>query len=151
VLNEDIVQRLKIPPHVLEASEQDEGRELARRELAYRGQREPISVEGRKIILVDDGLATGASMRVAVKALRQKNPAAIIVAVPIGSHETCEQFRPEVDEIICGECPEPFFSVGTWYSNFLQTTDEEVHELLDRAAHHRRVNRVQKQKPFLVA
>ena len=120
--------------------------ELQRRERLYRGEREPVAIEDRKVILVDDGLATGASMRAAVRALRQKNPAGIIVAVPIGSRDTCDQFRSEVDEVVCGDCPEPFFAVGTWYSNFQQTTDEEVHELLDRAAHQLRAKRIQRQK-----
>jgi len=143
VLNDEVVSRLNIPRHVLEAAERDQLRELERREQAYRGGREPAPIEGRKVILVDDGLATGASMRAAVRALRQKHPASITVAVPIGSRETCDQFRSDVDEVVCGECPEPFFAVGSWYSNFLQTTDEEVRELLDRAAHERRARRVQ--------
>jgi putative phosphoribosyl transferase len=148
VLNEEVVSRLSIPKHAVEAAEQDELRELARREELYRGQREPVPIEGRKVILVDDGLATGASMRAAVRALKQKRPASITVAVPIGSRDTCDQFRSEVDEVICGDTPEPFFAVGTWYSNFLQTSDEEVHDLLDRAAHQRRVQKVQRQKIF---
>lgn len=146
VLNEEVVSRLNIPRRAVQACEQDELRELERREQAYRGGREPLEIEGRKVILVDDGLATGASMRAAVKALRQKSPASITVAVPIGSRDTCDQFRSEVDEVICGDCPEPFFAVGTWYSNFLQTTDDEVRELLDRAAHYRRAQRVQRQR-----
>jgi len=98
------------------------------------------------VILVDDGLATGASMKAAVRALRRLNPGYISVAVPIGSRDTCDQFRSDVDELICGDTPEPFFAVGTWYANFLPTTDEEVQNLLDRAAHERRVRRVQEHK-----
>jgi putative phosphoribosyl transferase len=89
-------------------------------------------------------------MRAAVRALRRKNPAYISVAVPIGSRDTCDQFRGEVDELICGDTPEPFYAVGTWYANFLPTTDEEVQGLLDRAAHERRVRRVQEHKPLAV-
>jgi predicted phosphoribosyltransferase len=148
VLNEEVVSRLNISRSAVEAVEEEELCELARREKTYRGDRERAAIQGRNIILVDDGLATGASMRAAVKALRLQQPASIIVAVPIGSRDTCDHFRNEVDEVVCGDCPEPFYSVGTWYSNFLQTTDEEVHALLDRAAHRRRAQRVQKQKAF---
>jgi predicted phosphoribosyltransferase len=141
VLNDEVVSRLNIPRRAIEAAQQNELREMHRREQAYRGDCEPVVIKGWHVILVDDGLATGASMRAAVKALRLKQPASIIIAVPIGSRDTCDQFRREVDEVICGDCPEPFYSVGTWYSNFLQTSDEEVHELLDRAAQQRNVNR----------
>lgn len=146
VLNEEIIQRLNIPRAAIEAVTREEELELERAEAAFRDGREPAQIEGRTVILVDDGLATGASMRVAVRALRQKNPAYITVAVPIGSRDTCDQFRSEVDELICGETPEPFFAVGTWYANFLPTTDEEVKRLLNHAAHERRVRRVQEQK-----
>jgi putative phosphoribosyl transferase len=145
VLNEEAVHRLGIPQRVIDAAAEDQQAELQRREQAYRGERQPVPIAQRRVLLVDDGLATGASMRAAVRALRQQKPAGIIVAVPIGSRDTCDHFRNEVDEIICGETPEPFFAVGTWYSNFLQTTDDEVRQLLDRAAHERRVRRVQRQ------
>lgn len=148
VVNEEIVHRLRVPRRVLEAVTDSEREELARREEAFRGQREIVSLAGRKVIVVDDGLATGASLRAAVRALRQQGPARIIVAVPIGARETCEQFRGEADEVICGETPEPFYAIGTWYSNFLQTTDGEVRELLDRAAQERRARRLPKQKAF---
>lgn len=148
VLNEEIIQRLNIPEKVIDAAVREERAELFRREKAYRGNREAVPVQGRKVILVDDGLATGASMRAAVRALRQQDPAAIVVAVPIGSRDTCDQFRSEVDELVCGETPEPFYAVGAWYSNFIQTTDEEVRELLDKAAHERRVRKVQEQRVF---
>jgi len=134
VLNPEVVRRLSIPEQTIDAVEREELAELERREQLYRGGRPPISVENRKVILVDDGLATGASMRAAVQALHQMKPASIIIAVPVGSRETCEELRSLVDDVVCGECPEPFFAVGTWYSNFQQTTDEEVRELLDRAA-----------------
>ena len=146
VLNEKIIQRLNIPASAVSAVTQEEEQEVARCEKAFRGSREPVPVENRTIILVDDGLATGATMRAAARALRLQKPAHITVAVPIGSRDTCEQFHEEVDEVICGETPEPFFAVGTWYANFLPTTDEEVQELLDHAAHERRIRRVGEQQ-----
>jgi len=148
VLNEEIIHRINIPPSAVEAVTAEEVQELARCERAFRGSREPARIEGHTIILVDDGLATGATMRAAVRALRRQNPSYLTVAVPIGSKDTCDQFRGEVDELICGDTPEPFFAVGTWYANFLPTTDEEVHRLLDHAAHERRVRRVKKEKSF---
>jgi predicted phosphoribosyltransferase len=146
VLNEEIIQRLNIPTSAVSAVTQEEEQELARCEKAFRGSREAAPIEGRTVILVDDGLATGASMRAAVKALRLQNPAHITVAVPIGSRDTCDHFREEVDELICGDSPEPFFAVGTWYANFLPTTDAEVQKLLDHAAHERRIRRVEEQR-----
>lgn len=146
VLNEELIHRLNIPGRAIDATAHEEEQELTRREHAYRGTRERVPVENHTVVLVDDGLATGASMRAAVRALRQQNPASIVVAVPIGSRETCDQFRTEVDELVCGDTPEPFYAVGTWYSNFIQTTDNEVRELLDRAAHMRRVRRVRQHK-----
>jgi len=146
VLNEELIQRLSIPQSAIEAITREEQQELARCEQAFRGLRESARIERRTVILVDDGLASGASMRAAVRALRQQNPAYISVAVPIGSRDTCDQFRGDVDELICGDSPETFFSVGTWYSNFLPITDEEVRGFLDHAAHERRAQRVQKHK-----
>jgi putative phosphoribosyl transferase len=146
VLNEEVIQRLNIPESAVEAVTREEEQELARGEKAFRGSREPLPIERRTVILVDDGLATGASMKAAVRALRQQNPAYISVAVPIGSRDTCAHFSGEVDELICGETPEPFFAVGTWYANFLPTTDEEVRHLLDKAAHERRARRVREHK-----
>jgi putative phosphoribosyl transferase len=146
VLNQELIQRLNIPESVIDAITREQEQELMQNEKTFRGDRDPVPIEGRTIILVDDGLATGASMRAAVRALRQKRPAYITVAVPIGSRDTCEQFQAEVDEMICGETPAPFFAVGTWYSNFLPVDNEEVRRLLDHAAHERRVRRVQEQK-----
>jgi putative phosphoribosyl transferase len=134
VLNDDIVKHLGIPDHVIEAVTQAEQRELARRELAYRGGRQPPDVRGRAVILVDDGLATGSTMRAAARALRQQRPACIIVAVPVAAASTCQEFRQEVNRIICATTPEPFYGVGQWYEDFSQTTDEEVRILLERAA-----------------
>jgi putative phosphoribosyl transferase len=146
VLNDEVLQRLNLPASVVDAVTREEQAEVARCEKAFRGSREPLAIAGRTIILVDDGLATGATMRAAVRALRQQNPAGIIVAVPIGSRDTCDHFRHEVDELVCGDTPEPFFAVGTWYANFLPTTDNEVRSLLDHAAHERRARKVQKEK-----
>src|ERR1700730_962947 len=130
VLNEKIVRDLRIADYVIDRVEAEEREELARRERAYRGGRPPLDVHGRTVILVDDGLATGATMRAAVKALRQREPARIIVAVPTASPETCEELRAEVDEVVCAITPEPFHAVGYWYEDFTQTTDQEVRELL---------------------
>lgn len=111
-----------------------EQRELERRERRYRGDREPPDVGGRCVILVDDGLATGSTMLAAVTALRKEQAGRIVVAVPIAPPETCDAFRDVVDDIVCVMTPEPFYAVGLWYEDFTQTTDDEVHELLDRAA-----------------
>lgn len=133
VLNEDIVRGLRIPQSVIDAVAERELRELERRERAYRGDRPPPEVRGRTVILIDDGLATGASMRAAVAALRAQNPAQIIVAVPTAAPETCAALEPEVDKVICATMPEPFYGVGRWYEDFSQTSDEEVRALLEEA------------------
>jgi predicted phosphoribosyltransferase len=130
VLNERIVHSLEIPEYVIDRVAATELEELARRERAYRGGRSPLQVQGRTVILVDDGLATGATMRAAVRALRQQAPARIVVAVPTASAETCDELRPEVDDVVCAITPEPFHAVGYWYEDFTQTTDQEVRELL---------------------
>src|SRR6185436_985229 len=142
VFNDEVIQHLGVSPAWIEATIAEQEEELRRRERIYRGDRPPAEPEGRTVILVDDGLATGASMRAAVRALRQRHPAAITVAVPIGSADTCDQFRAEVEEVVCARTPEPFHAVGAWYLDFTQTTDEEVRELLDRAAHERRIRRI---------
>ena len=134
VLNDDVVAGLRIPDYVIEAVAASEQQELARRERLYRGERPPPDIRGRTVILVDDGLATGATMLAAIKALRQQRPARIVVAVPTGSPETCEQLKKEADDVICATTPEPFHAVGLWYEEFSQTTDEEVRDLLARAA-----------------
>lgn len=133
VLNQDIIDALEIPNFMIEQAVAAELKELKRRERAYRRGRSALDVRGKTAILVDDGLATGASMRAAVMALRQLGPARIVVAVPTASAETCDEFRSEVDEIVCAQTPEPFLAVGAWYEDFSQTTDEEVRELLERA------------------
>jgi predicted phosphoribosyltransferase len=137
LLNEDVVRGLQIPPVVIDQISAIERAELERREQEYRGDRPPPEVRGKTVILIDDGLATGASMRAAVAALRQRHPARIVVAVPIAAPSTCEEFQDEVDEIVCAQTPEPFFAVGLWYEDFSQTTDEEVRELLGWAAEDR--------------
>ena len=132
VLNDQLVNRLGIPDHLIDAVAVREGQELARRERLYRGGRPLLDVRDRTVILVDDGLATGATMHAAIAALRQLHPARIVVAVPTASPETCEEMRAEVDDVICATTPEPFQAVGRWYQDFAQTTDEEVQDLLTR-------------------
>ncbi len=135
VINQDVVDALDIPDESIDAVAADEQRELSRREQLYRGDRPPIQVADRTIILVDDGLATGSSMRAAVAALRQQHPKGIIVAVPVAAAETCMDLAREVDRVVCVETPEPFRAVGLWYDDFSQTTDDEVHDLLAQASH----------------
>lgn len=134
VLNEGLVRELAIPEEVIDAIAAAEARELVRREAAYRDDRPPPAIGGRTVILTDDGLATGATMRAAVAALRRQGPAAIVVAVPVAAPATCEAFRAIVEEVVCLVLPEPFEAVGYWYADFSQTTDEEVRDLLARAA-----------------
>jgi len=133
LLNDEVVRGLRISPEVLDQVAATELAELERREREYRGNRPAPDVRDKTVIVIDDGLATGASMRVAVAALRQQHPARIVVAVPVASPATCAEFRDEVDEVICALTPEPFYAVGLWYDDFSQTTDEEVHDLLRQA------------------
>jgi predicted phosphoribosyltransferase len=128
VLSERIGRRLD--PRIVEAVTAVEQEELKRREHAYRGDRPPLSVAGKTVVLVDDGLATGASMRAAVVALRGQSPARIVVAVPTAAPEACDEFRHEVDEVICADTPASFIAVGERYDDFRDTTDEEVRMLL---------------------
>ena len=133
VLNRDIIRTLSIPDEVINFVARRELQELQRRERLYRGDRPPPEVRDRTLILIDDGLATGASMRAAVVSLRAQHPARILVAVPIAAENVCEAFRTEVDEIICAVTPEPFYGVGRWYEDFSQITDQEVRILLEEA------------------
>jgi len=133
VVNRDVVDALHIAPDVLDRAAEAERRELERRERSYRGDRPEPRVEGRTVILVDDGLATGSTMRAAVQALRQQRPARIVVAVPVAASATCEELRREVEDVVCFATPEPFMAVGRFYDDFSQTTDEEVHDLLASA------------------
>ena len=134
VLNQDVIEMLGIPEEVIDAVAARERRELHRRELAFRDHRPPPEMHGRTIILVDDGIATGATMRAAVKALRQLKAARIVVATPTAAPSTAEEMRPEVDEFIAVMTPDEFAGVGQWYEDFAQTTDEEVRDLLQKAS-----------------
>lgn len=130
VLNKDIIRPLNIPEEVVNQVAKREMQELQRREQSYRGNLPAPEVRNRTVILIDDGLATGASMRAAIVGLRTQHPARIVVAVPTAAPETCEAFETEVDEIVCAITPEPFLGVGRWYEDFSQTTDEGVRLLL---------------------
>jgi len=132
VINVDVVENLQIPERVIEEATAREIEELSRRETAYRASRPAPLVAGKIVILVDDGLATGATMRAAVAALQVQRPGRVIVAVPTASPGTRDDFRSIVDEIVCAMTPEPFHAVGLWYEDFSQTTDEEVRALLAR-------------------
>jgi predicted phosphoribosyltransferase len=134
VLNDQVVRALGIPDYVINAVAAGEEQELERRERLYRGDHPPPEVRSRTVILVDDGLATGSSMQAAVRALRQQQPAKIVVAVPTASPEACDALKQEANEVICAVTPQPFHAVGVWYEDFSQTTDEEVRELLARSA-----------------
>ena len=140
VLNDQLVRAIGIPEYVIDAVAQWEQKELERRERLYRGDRPPPDVRGRTVVLVDDGLATGATMLAAVRALKQQQPARIVVAVPTASPDTCELLKNEADEVICAITPEPFHAVGLWYDDFSQTSDEEVRDLLARSAAPNRPN-----------
>jgi predicted phosphoribosyltransferase len=132
VLNDEIVRGLGISEHEIDAAAARELQELARRQRLYRGDRPLPEIAGRTVILVDDGLATGATMRAAIAAVRQQQPARIVVAVPTASPDTCEALKAEADDVVCAMTPEPFLAVGHWYEDFMQTTDDEVRELLAR-------------------
>jgi predicted phosphoribosyltransferase len=132
VLNEEIVHGLAILEDRIDAVVARELQELARRERAYRNRRAPLNVRNKTVILVDDGLATGATMRAAVRALEQQHPERIVVAVPTASPDTCEALRAEADDVVSVIAPEPFLAVGYWYDDFAQTTDAEVRDLLAR-------------------
>ena len=133
VLNDDVLHHTHTGRHEIEEVARREARELQRREREYRGDRPPPQIEGRTVILIDDGLATGASMRAAAEAVRRLNPKKVVVAVPVAAPETCAQFRSIVDDVVCAVTPSPFAAVGMWYEDFSQTSDEEVRELLERA------------------
>lgn len=133
VLNEPVVRALRIPSTTIDKVAAKEQKELERRERAYRGNRPPLDVRGRTVILVDDGLATGATMLAAAQALRQQQAARIVVAVPVAAPAVCDAFREVVDEVVCLVTPEQFFAVGQWYEDFSEVTDDEVRDLLERA------------------
>jgi len=133
VLDVDLIRVARVSDADVERVTATEKAELERQERRYRGDRPFPDLHEKTVILIDDGLATGSTMRAGVEALREEGPARIVVAVPVASPETCEAFRDIADDIICAETPEPFRAVGLWYDDFSQTTDEEVHDLLDRA------------------
>lgn len=133
VFNSYVIQNLNIPSEWIDKIIEKESREIRRRDKLYRGDRPQPAIAGRSVILIDDGLATGASMRAAVQALKQLNPARIIVAVPVAAPDAYGQIAGEVDEMVCVATPEPFFGVGYWYDNFPQLTDREVCRILQMA------------------
>jgi len=135
ILNEAVVTGLQIPPARIEEVAAHEQAELARREHQFRDARPWPDLHGRTVMLIDDGLATGATMHAAAIAVRRQEPARLIVAVPVAAPETCAALRAVVDEIVCAITPERFHAVGLWYDDFGQTTDDKVRELLARAAH----------------
>ena len=133
ILSDEIIGALGISDREIAAIAAAEQDELDRRERAYRGARAPTPVEGRTVILVDDGLATGSTMRAAAAAIRSQGPRRLVVAVPVAPAATCRELRGEVDEVICASTPEPFHSVGEWYEDFSPTSDDEVRRLLGAA------------------
>lgn len=130
VLNEEVVNLLHIPTEAIDKIQKSEQNELLRRERVYRGTKPAPELLGKTIILVDDGIATGYTMRAAIAALKQKKPAKLIVAIPVAARSTCDEIAPLVDEIICPMRPVSFYAVGLWYNDFSQTTDDEVMQLL---------------------
>ena len=132
LVNHDVVDALGIPPAVIDQAARREQVELERREHLYRGSRPLLPLANKTVVLVDDGLATGSTMRAAVTAVRQQQPARIIVAVPVGASSTCHELAAEADEVICLRSPDPFVAVGLWYLDFSPTSDNEVRTLLAR-------------------
>jgi putative phosphoribosyl transferase len=137
VLNDALIAELGISSQVVAMVTAHEQLEIERGEKAFRKDRPAVPLARRAIILVDDGSATGASMRVAAHAVRAQEPKSIVVALPVASRQACYEFWRYVDEVVCAETPEPFYAVGAWYENFKQVTDEEVQSLLYRASHAR--------------
>ena len=130
VLSDDILRHLAIPPAAVEQVTARERVELERRDRMYRGDRAPTPLGDRTVILVDDGLATGATMEAAILAVRQSQPRRVVVGAPVGAVETCQRLETIADEVVCALMPEPFQAVGLWYEYFDQTSDDEVIELL---------------------
>lgn len=133
VVNEDVTRALGISAEALDRVAEREAQELQRREELYRGNRPPPDLEGRTVILVDDGLATGSTMRAAAASAKRQNPARIVIAVPVATESTCDELRRQVDEVVCESTPPYFSAVGQWYWDFSQTSDAEVRELIERA------------------
>jgi predicted phosphoribosyltransferase len=132
MLDEELINRLRIPQGEVAETLAVETWELQRRERAYRGDDAPTDLEGKTVIVVDDGIATGQSMRVAVRVLRRRGPARVVIAVPAAAAETCEALQSDADEVLCALSPQPFVAVGAWYDDFSQVSDEEVRALLRR-------------------
>ena len=133
VVSDDVIRALGIPGTAIDAVIERELHELARRERAYRGERPAPDVRGRTVLVVDDGLATGSTMRAAIASLRQQGAARIVVAAPVGAAETCAELEDDADEVVCLHAPADFWAVGAWYEDFSQTSDDEVSELLARS------------------
>lgn len=133
ILNDDVIQAYRIPADTIEVVAGREAQELARRERAYRNGRPATPLQGKIVVLVDDGLATGSSMRAAIAAVRRREPDRVVVAVPVGARETCEELRTLADEVVCAHTPATFSAVGLWYADFDQTSDDEVRALLEEA------------------
>ena len=130
ILNDDVVQWYGIPPEVIDEVAREEQLELERREREYRNGRPPLDLRDKVVILIDDGLATGSTMKAAVEAVRAHGPVRIVVAVPVGAPDTCREFAALADDVVCARTPQSFSSVGRWYRDFSETTDEEVRALL---------------------
>ena len=133
VLNDEVVRWYRIPELEIERVVREEEQELDRRERAYREGRPAPNLENRIVILIDDGLATGSTMRAAAQAVRQRHPSRVVVAVPVGARDTCAELANVADEVICARMPEPFSAVGQWYLDFAQTDDDEVRRLLQQS------------------
>lgn len=132
ILNQEVITALRIPPAVIEGVQRREQAELERREKLYRGAKTALRVKEQVVLLIDDGIATGSSVRAAVKALKALSPRKIIVASPVAAESSCRELREEANEVVCPFTPDPFMAVGCWYRDFTQTTDAEVHEYLNR-------------------
>lgn len=134
ILNQEVVQALQLSEAQINDATEHEHQELQRREALYREGRAPLDLTGRKVILVDDGLATGATMQAAIFAAQQHHPERVVVAVPVAPQQSCDELRERADEVVCLQTPSQFRAVGLWYENFEQTTDQQVRSLLKRAA-----------------
>jgi putative phosphoribosyl transferase len=133
VLNKPVVEDLRISEEAIETETRKEQEELKRRELLYRGKRPPLDVSNRTVVLVDDGIATGSTIKAAIAALKKQKAGRIVVAVPVAPASTIDELKTEVDEVVCVSTPEFFYAISLWYDEFLQTSDEEVRELLKKA------------------